>query len=316
MLKIVDEKYDEILKKLKMKQLEGGQIVLRLSKFAFNEYQNICVNTHMPNHVSEYHTHEFFEVNYVQKGNCINLVEDESIHMNKGDIIIIHPGVFHTLYANVECRVYNFLIKKEWLYDKIKYMPTTNSCFNQFFRKSVDDDFYKYAVYPCSLRETDPVSKSAEKVIKSSEQNSLWFMHLMEAAFIEFLCALDEKGSSAYLSGGRGSSSSKMINILMYMTENYDEVTLEDVAERFFYSKTHICRLFLKNTGKSFNQTLTDMKINRACSYLKNTSLSIEQVSAKIGYGSSEYFQRLFKKKIGMTPNEFRQASATKRVKK
>ena len=97
-----------------------------------------------------------------------------------------------------------------------------------------------------------------------------------------------------------------MINILMYMADNYNTVTLDKLSNKFFYSKTHICRLFLKNTGKSFNNTLTDMKINRACFFLKNTEMMVEDIARAVGYGSSEHFQRVFKKTIGMTPGEFR----------
>jgi 2-isopropylmalate synthase len=90
------------------------------------------------------------------------------------------------------------------------------------------------------------------------------------------------------------------------MSENYASVTLELLSDKFFYSKTHICRLFLQNTGKSFNQTLIDIRISRANVLLKNTDLTVDEVSHMVGYESVEYFQRLYKRRSGITPGEYR----------
>lgn len=97
-----------------------------------------------------------------------------------------------------------------------------------------------------------------------------------------------------------------MINILDYVTENCSTVNLDIMSEKFFYSKTHICRLFIKNTGKSFNEFLMDIKIGQACSMLDNSNLTVDEIASNLGYKSVEYFYRLFKKKKGITPKEYR----------
>ena len=307
MLNLNSNNYDDILNKLKIKKLEGREIVLKYpAAIGATERQNVVVRTHISKHLSEYHTHDFFEINYVHEGNCINLVEDEAILMNCGDMIIIHPGVFHTLYADGECKVYNFIIKKEWLCEKANVVTPSECAMYKYLERSEQEDYYKYIIFPCSGLESKKAIDIAEKIIDYSCSNSPWSYMLEESAMLEYICTWGEDYDCIRLSKGRGSSSYKMINILLYVAENYKTVTLDELSEKFFYSKTHICRLFLKNTGKSFNQTLIDMKINRSCSLLKNTEMTVEEISKNVGYGSAEHFQRLFKRKLGMTPGDFR----------
>lgn len=312
MLKSNNKNYEDIIKKLRYKKIESGDTLLEFNSFVNSTLKNVSIRIHQSEHVSEYHTHDFFEVNYVHEGNCINLVEEEAILMNRGDMIIIHPGVFHTLYADGECKVYNFLIKKDWLCEKIKSVGTSDGVTFQFLASSDDEDHYKYIIFPYSKFENEQVIAVAESLLKYELSDSPWGYLLLESATLEYFSLLGETDEHARLSKGKGYSSYKMINILMYVAENYKSVTLDELSKRFFYSKTHICRLFLKNTGKSFNQTLTDMKINRACSYLKNTESTVEEVARMVGYGSVEHFQRLFKKMIGMTPGEFKKSSKSK----
>lgn len=307
MLKLNSNDYEDILNKLKIKKIEGGEIILKFpAHISGHNCQNIAVGAHISEHLSEYHTHDFFEINYVYEGNCINLVEDETILMNRGDMIVIHPGVFHTLYADNECKVYNFIIKKEWIYDKVSFISPSGSDMFKYLIKSKDEDYYKYIIFRCSESDNNSNINFANKLIKCSKSDSPWTNMLEEAAMLEYLYSLGETYESVSLSKGMGSSSYKMINILMYMADNYNTVTLEELSNKFFYSKTHICRLFFKNTGKSFNHTLTDMKINRACFFLKNTDMTVEDIARAVGYGSSEHFQRMFKKTIGLTPGKFR----------
>jgi YesN/AraC family two-component response regulator len=48
------------------------------------------------------------------------------------------------------------------------------------------------------------------------------------------------------------------------------------------------------------------MKIQRACYLLDSTGQSVKQVAASVGYDDAYYFSRLFKKTIGVAPNEYR----------
>lgn len=304
MLKTDKIDFDEVLKEMQSRKNMYADVVL-MSDYADMKGQKVAVCKHTPGHIGRYHTHEFFEINYVQKGNCINLVEDDNILMNEGDMIIIHPGAFHNLYTSPECIVYNFLIDKKWLCSELISLVLQDGPVFGFLNSAGNEDFYKYLVYAAPNSKTRVIC-AAEKVIERSNAAVACKYLLVESAILECLSEICENQNNTYLSHGRGKSSHIMIDMLSYIAENCATVDLDQMSERYYYSKTHICRLFLKNTKKSFNNTLMDMKIGRACSMLENTNMTVEEIARAVGYDSVEYFYRLFKKKTGMTPKEFK----------
>ncbi len=70
--------FDEVLKEMQSRKNMYADVVLMLD-YADMKGQKVAVCKHTPGHIGRYHTHEFFEINYVQKGNCINLVEDDNM---------------------------------------------------------------------------------------------------------------------------------------------------------------------------------------------------------------------------------------------
>ena len=297
-------KQEDIIYKLKNSEV-GGSEILTMSDFAKIDRQRVFVCLHKPDHIGKYHTHDFFEINYMLKGSGINLVEDDSIPMLEGDMIIMQPGAFHNLYAEKDSVVCNFLIDKKWLLSELSALQKAEGILFEFFNASETDNFYKYVVCPVHNNKNE-ITTLTSSLINSLKSDSSWkFIHA-ETAILQLLDYLSGNCSCAYLSSIRGKSSKIMIEMLDFVTENCSTVDLKTLSDRYFYSKTHICRLFLKNTGKSFNTFLMDIKIGKACSMLESTDMTVNEISESLGYESVEYFYRLFKRKKGLTPKEYR----------
>ena len=295
---------DRIKKELQS-QRHTSSDVISMAEYKDHKHQRVSVCRHVPGHIGRYHTHDFFEINYVQRGKCINLVEDDYVLMGEGDVIIMHPGAFHDLYAEEDAVVYNILIDEHWLLSALASMLPQGGAVFAFLNEAGHENFYKYVVCT-NAKEDGSWTDAATKLIGYSQSGSAWRYLLLESTALELLGRLCEAPHSATLSCGRGKSSHIMIDMLSYIAENCATVDLDSMAERYFYSKTHICRLFLKNTGKSFNRTLMDMKIGRACSMLESTEMTAEDIARALGYDSVEYFYRLFKKKVGLTPKAYK----------
>lgn len=108
------------------------------------------------------------------------------------------------------------------------------------------------------------------------------------------------------LSDVRGVSSSSMVDILQYVYANFADVTLSELSEKFSYSRAHISRMFSQQTGKSFTDTLLEIRMDYAKTYLIETDKKIAEIARLLGYESVEYFQRAFKLYFGVTPLSFR----------
>jgi YesN/AraC family two-component response regulator len=94
-----------------------------------------------------------------------------------------------------------------------------------------------------------------------------------------------------------------------YATENYNSnITLTDIAEKFHMNSVYVCQLFRKKTGVTFTCYMNRLRIEKAKGLLLTTSLTIEQISEKVGVRNNNYFFRLFKKSTGQTVNQFRKS--------
>ena len=96
-------------------------------------------------------------------------------------------------------------------------------------------------------------------------------------------------------------------NIKNYIISNLEfDVGIQDIAEVFHYNTQYLGRFFKKITGQSINGFISNQRLERAAELLKNTDFSIIEISAVTGFNNVTYFNRLFKKKYGATPTEYR----------
>lgn len=101
--------------------------------------------------------------------------------------------------------------------------------------------------------------------------------------------------------------SSLVRQAIFYIMSDYaKQITVNSAAEQLFISSSHLMRLFKKETGKTFNEYLTDYRISLAKHFLENENLSISEVAARVGYTDSKYFSKIYKKLTGCTPQKDR----------
>ena len=81
---------------------------------------------------------------------------------------------------------------------------------------------------------------------------------------------------------------------------------LQEIAEHFDVSQSYASRLFKKETGKTMIQFINEEKMKEAARFLNESSLSIRDVAARVGYDDPFYFDRLFRRFYGMTPRDYR----------
>ncbi len=87
------------------------------------------------------------------------------------------------------------------------------------------------------------------------------------------------------------------------------DINLNIVAEKMEMNASYLSRLFKTSQGISFIDYLTDVRMKNAKELLKTTQWNVAEIAAKVGYSDSNYFTRLFKKKNGLTPGEYRRIS-------
>lgn len=99
-------------------------------------------------------------------------------------------------------------------------------------------------------------------------------------------------------------------NIITYIENNIENVTLAATAEHFNITSSHLSRTFKDATGTNFSDFVSEKKLLRAAWLLENeTSITIAEISHRMGYNTPAYFSQKFKIRFGITPAAYRKRS-------
>ncbi|MBP1990248.1 response regulator [Paenibacillus eucommiae] len=93
-----------------------------------------------------------------------------------------------------------------------------------------------------------------------------------------------------------------------YIEADYaNDITLESSAERIYVHPLHLSRIFKKETGITFSDYLTGVRIARSKQLLDDLSYKIYEISGQVGYRDARHFSKVFKNEVGITPTQYRQ---------
>ncbi|SEQ24436.1 two-component system, response regulator YesN [Lachnospiraceae bacterium NE2001] len=92
-----------------------------------------------------------------------------------------------------------------------------------------------------------------------------------------------------------------------YINANYQkDISLDEVSREINISPYYFSKVFKEATGQNFIDYLTGLRIEKAKELLDNTDMSMKEICVEVGYSNPNYFSRIFKKIVGVSPTEYR----------
>lgn len=198
-------------------------------------------------------------------------------------------------------------IKSPW---KIIYVSFSGSLAEQFLRRAgfePEDTIF-------DVGDIDYVRRLCEDAVYTLRNDRIAEMHTLSILF-ELLAM---NGNRVLESGHRSSLTSSDMNIhvcnaILFMSKNYrSRIGMGDVAAAAHVSEKYLRELFKKETGRSVQGYLTDLRLSAAKNLLSNSKYNIGEVANLSGFGEYRNFVRVFKEKYGITPTEYRSRSLHK----
>lgn len=95
---------------------------------------------------------------------------------------------------------------------------------------------------------------------------------------------------------------------ILYIKQNRNQgnLTSRDICKHLFCSRSVLSAQFNKETGKTIREYITELRIADAKQLLKDTKLSVTEISCLAGFGNSNYFSQIFKKQVSLSPIQYR----------
>ncbi|OZG62197.1 AraC family transcriptional regulator [Bifidobacterium lemurum] len=88
----------------------------------------------------------------------------------------------------------------------------------------------------------------------------------------------------------------------------FDDISVADVAARFHYSPSYLTSLYHQAFGIGIVEQIVEYRVDRARELLSTTSSPVAAIAAEVGYEDAKYFMRVFKRRTGLTPTQYRAA--------
>ena len=92
-----------------------------------------------------------------------------------------------------------------------------------------------------------------------------------------------------------------------YLEEHYyEDLSLTEVAEYVGITASYLSNLFSKQVGMKFVDYLNEVRIDHACTYLRQNYLKNYEIAYKVGFRDEKYFSKVFRRVMDMTPSEYK----------
>ena len=238
------------------------------------------------------HRHDFVELVFVFSGTCTHTVEGQSFQQGAGSFTIVNSFTSHELVAAPDCLCLTTKVRMDtFLAFHIPNLPllAVPVCFD-----CGDDAFMRDMLLTIYEQQTN-------EACYHDEIMSL----LLQSALI--YCMQNFRDTVRFLYAGTRLEG-RMLEIMNYMFENYQNVTLRGLAHHFGYSEPYLCKLFREEVGSTFTQILRDFKLKQAKKLLQTTDKKLNEICDTIGYSDTTQFIRDFKQQYGNTPAKYRKA--------
>ncbi|MCB5387276.1 AraC family transcriptional regulator [Blautia glucerasea] len=257
------------------------------------------------------HEHRFIEIAYVFKGSCRQKIyfenqKPEQIDLKEGELCILPPGLKHSISVTDESIVVNILIRSEIMQKKLTSLVAGNHILFDFFIYTLYENTLPNYIF-FNTEKSDTIRNLIIDMMLELCENRMYsqkVIHLMLGLFFTYLQR--DYSHTMRFSGQSGKGICYVPQIIAYMHENYQNTSVEDVVQHFHISKSYLSRIFKQHTKTTPVQMLQEIRLSHGCEFLENTQLSVQEIAYKTGYNDVTFFIRIFHKKYGVTPLQYR----------
>lgn len=181
-------------------------------------------------------------------------------------------------------------------------LDAVSNAFKQYFNIS-----YELAVYEEHSLARGSSSKAVSYVGINYHGTMYWGVGIDEDIIKSSIHALTVAVNHLVkATGDTALQDERLTEIINYINTNYLTVTLDELADQFHLSKPYLSKYIKDKSGKTFGELVKAVRMKKARTLLKGGNMTVEAIAENVGYQNVEHFNRLFKKKYGMTPVQFR----------
>jgi AraC-like DNA-binding protein/quercetin dioxygenase-like cupin family protein len=258
------------------------------------------------------HRHEELEYILVMEGTAEFSADRQSFTLSKGQGLFLNSGVLHSVHPieNKECVYYSLVFHSSLLFDY-----RHSSLYMNYMVPLTASPDMKYFVFDDTDREHSYFLELCRRIMLLNENKSFGYELLTKGLLLETWVILLQylrqifSANPTSIQPPLSADEERAKAAITYIAEHYAEpLSLQNIAESVHISKSECCRCFKRCLQTTPFEYLIKYRVYTAASlFAKNQpDYSISDIAGKVGFNSSSYFNKMFKKYMSCTPTEFR----------
>lgn len=254
--------------------------------------------------MKENHFHSAYEIYYLMSGERYYFIKDRSYHIKKGDLVLINSNEVHKTYNATSPDHQRLLISFEEEYIG-RLDPAGKDILTFLFCKNSP-------IISLNIDEQIIVEDILGKISKEVENRKIGYEISIHSQLMELLvtCARYIESNKVPIEVQLSPVHEKVFEIVRYINDNYAEpLTLPHISSHFYISPYYLSRVFKETTGFTFIEYLNSIRVKQAQRLLRETKLSVTEISERVGFGSITQFGRKFKSITKKSPLNYRKIS-------
>lgn len=251
------------------------------------------------------HFHNQYEIFYLIEGERRFFFDNRPYIVRGGDLILVDENVIHMTKDN---DVPEFGHDRIILYvDKNKMLDLDS----KFPHLNLVEFFHRhYGVFHLDFDQQTAFINFYIRLMNEFEKKDRCYKSVIEMEIILYFIRFMRENHVAAedeISTSNNPKFQHVYQVADYISKHYTEsFTLESLSAQFFISKYYLCRVFKEITGYSVNEYVNIHRIQQAKRMLEETDLNVAEVAARLGYESTSYFEKIFKRYMTISPLRYR----------
>ncbi len=242
------------------------------------------------------HSHTFYELIYCYSGNVQYLVGMQRYRLQRGDIVIIPPGISHRpLFLDQLNEPY----RRSVLWLSCEFREQLSQRFPELRQRA------EHYLLRTGGTQWENISAFFQAAVQENERREPGWQAVVIAQ-AELVCVGIAR-ASVKINPPQIERQELLDEIILYIEQNMtDKLSLEQTARHFHVSESTVSQLFRKRLAVSFYRFVTQRRLIAAKNLIQ-TGTSLERTAVEVGFGDYSNFYRAFRREYGITPSTYRQ---------
>ncbi|MFR3686801.1 MAG: helix-turn-helix domain-containing protein, partial [Enterococcus sp.] len=245
---------------------------------------------------------------YVMNGAVSVRVDGSEKALKTGGLIIANGATTLFYQGNLETEIIAFYFKAGYFTESLLGQFFEEPLLYRFFVEALSvelSDVPRFLIY--DFAEVTDVHFYALLLLKQVVKMAYFNNKVTKSAFVLLIVEISQAAPERLIAKDNFVSNGQLTEeILTYVDARLEQVTLEEVAQKFHFHPNYLSSLLKEKTGHTFTELVLFRRIDRCKSYLEQTDLTIQTIVERLGYKDKAFFYKRFKQIEGVTPRQYR----------